>query len=186
MSGTAGPYEQLPGGSKASVCDGYPLSASSPPFGAARQSGLWCWSRVNGMFGEGDWEGLTAKHPGFALLWSFPMLVAAVDPVAEAKLDGLNQALTSGHYLTEHEGLEFEGAAGGESTFPVLAADTSGLGEYASVQVQRLPSPESPPVLDPAAMGKDATAPGQTVERAAHRGATALCRRTAAGDGGAG
>jgi putative ABC transport system permease protein len=165
MSGTAGPYEQLPGGSKASVCDGYPLSASSPPFGAARQSGLWCWSRVNGMFGEGDWEGLTAKHPGFAVLWSFPMLVAAVDPAAEAKLDGLNQALTSGHYLTEHEGLRFEGAAGGESTFPVLAADTSGLGEYASVQVQRLPSPESPPLLDPAAMGKDATAPGQTVER---------------------
>lgn len=40
MAGTAGPYEQLPGGSKASVCDGYPLSASSPPFGAARQSGL--------------------------------------------------------------------------------------------------------------------------------------------------
>jgi putative ABC transport system permease protein len=117
------------------------------------------------MFGEGDWEGLTAKHPGFAVFWSFPMLVAAVDPAAEAKLDGLNEALTSGHYLTEREGLEFEGAAGGESTFPVLAADTSGLGEYASIQVQRLPSPGSPPILDPAAMGKDATAPGQTVER---------------------
>ena len=31
------------------------------------------------------------------------MLIAAIDPVAEAKLDGLNKALVSGRYLTEHE-----------------------------------------------------------------------------------
>ena len=114
------------------------------------------------MFGEGDWEGLTARHPALRRLWSFPMLVAAVDPAAEAKLDGLNEALTSGHLSDRTRGPRVRGVAGGlTSTFPpVLAADTSGLGEYASVQVQRLPSPEpSPPVLDPAAMDKD-TNPG--------------------------
>jgi putative ABC transport system permease protein len=163
MAGTAGAYEQLPGGSKASVCDGYGLSAAYPPFGPARQSQLWCWSRVNGMFGQGDWEGLTARRPGFAVFWSFPMLVAAIDPVAEAKLDGLNHAVTSGHYLPERAGTGFEAAPGGESTFPVLAADTSGLGEYASIQVQRLPDPGRPPALGPGAMSQDAAAPGRTV-----------------------
>ena len=30
------------------------------------------------------------------------MLIAAVDPAAEAKLDGLNHAVTSGQYLPEN------------------------------------------------------------------------------------
>jgi len=158
-----GGYEQLPDGSQVGVCSGYPLSTANPPFGAASQSRLWCWSRVNGMFGQGGWEGLTARRPGFAVSWSFPMLVAAIDPVAEAKLDGLNLAVTSGHYLPERPGPGFEAAPGGESTFPVLAADASGLGEYASIQVRRLPDPESPPALEPSAMSRDAAGPGQTV-----------------------
>ncbi len=32
------------------------------------------------------------------------MLIAAIDPDAEAKLDGLNKALVSGSYLKENEG----------------------------------------------------------------------------------
>jgi putative ABC transport system permease protein len=165
ISGTGSPYERLPGGRKVSVCYGYPLSATYPPFSPARQSQLWCWSRVNGMFGQGNWEGMTARHPGYAVFWSFPMLVAAIDPSAEARLDGLNRAVTAGHYLKEHDGLAFEAAPGGESTFPVLAADTSGLDEYASVQVQRLPGPGRPPALGPAAMHEDAAVPGRTVAR---------------------
>jgi putative ABC transport system permease protein len=158
-----GAYEQLPDGSKADVCDGYPLSASYPPFNPARQSAIWCSSRVNGMSGDGSWEDLTARRPGFAVLWSFPMLVAAVDPAAEARLDGLNRAVIAGRYLSENEGVSFEGATGGESTFPVLAADRSGVGEYASIQVQRLPDPGGPPTLDPARMQADAAVPGRTV-----------------------
>ena len=93
-------FELLPDGSKVPVCYGYPISADYPPFGAGTQSSLWCWSRANGMFGEGDFEGLTARRPGFAVEWWFPMLVAAIDPVAEAKLDDLNRAVISGRYLS--------------------------------------------------------------------------------------
>jgi putative ABC transport system permease protein len=156
-------YELLPDGSKVPVCYGYPLSTDYPPFSAAMQSQPWCWSRANGNDGAGDWEGLTARRPGFAVGWAFPMLVAAVDPVAEARLDGLNRAVTSGRYLSERDGPAFEGAPGGESTFPVLAADRSGVGEYAAIRVQRLPDPGRPPVLDPAAMREDAAVPGPTV-----------------------
>jgi putative ABC transport system permease protein len=156
-------YEQLPDGSKAKVCDGYSLSTAYPPFSAARQSGIWCWSRVNGMSGDGNWEGLTARRPGYAVSWAFPMLIAAIDPAAEAKLDGLNKAVVSGRYLSDHDGPAYEGATGGESTFPVLAADSSDVGEYAAIRVQRLADPGSPPALDPAAMREDAAVPGRTV-----------------------
>ena len=146
------------------MCYGYALSTDYPPFSAGRQSEPWCWSRVNGMGGDGSWEGLTARRPGFAVSWAFPMLIAAIDPAAEAKLDGLNRAVVSGRYLSEQEGPAFEGASGGESTFPVLAADSSGVGEYAAVQVQQLPDPGSPLALDPAGMQADAAVPGRTVD----------------------
>ena len=157
-------YELLPNGSKAPVCYGYPLSTTYPPFSAAVQSEPWCWSRVNGMGGDGSWEGLTARRPGYAVSWAFPMLVAAIDPAAEAKLDGLNRAVISGRYLSENGGVSFEGSPGGESTFPVLAADNSGVGEYAVTRVQRLPNPGGPPPLDPAGMQADAAVPGRTVD----------------------
>ena len=158
-------FEQLPSGARASMCAGYPLRTAGPPFGPARQANLWCWSRTTGMYGEGSWEGLTAQHPGFAVYWSFPMLIAAVDPVAEAKLDGLNRAVTSGRYLRENAGPAVRPGLGGMSstTFPVLAAARSGIGEYEVTQVQQLARPASPPRLDPAAMRRDATAAGQPV-----------------------
>lgn len=157
--------EVLPDGSKAPVCDGYPLRAA-PPFSPAAQSALWCWSRANGMFGNGDWEGLTARHPGFAVSWSFPMLIAAIDPVAEAKLDGLNHAVVAGRYLTEgaRPALELNKQAGFENTtIPVLAAASSGIGEYAVTRVQRLASPTAPPALGPAGLRREAAAPGRTI-----------------------
>jgi putative ABC transport system permease protein len=156
-------YELLPDGSRAPVCYGYAISTDYPPFSAGRQDEPWCWSRVNGMGGDGSWEGLTARRPGYAVAWAFPMLVAAIDPVAEAKLDGLNRAVTSGRYLRERDGPQFEGAPGDESTFPVLVAGSSGVGEYAVTQVQRLPDPSSPPALDPAGMRADTAAAGRTV-----------------------
>jgi putative ABC transport system permease protein len=156
--------EHLPGGSQASVCQGYQITGSAPPFSAARQSDLWCWSRVDGLFGDGSYEGLTARRPGFAVTWWFPMLVAAIDPAAEARLDGLNRAVTSGRYLGEHAGLAFNAAAGGGSTFPVLAAGRSGVGEYASIRIQQLPSPARPPLLDPAQMRHDNAGPSRTIQ----------------------
>jgi hypothetical protein len=66
------------------------------------------------------------------------MLIAAIDPAAEARLDGFNHALTSGRYLSEKAG---DGRTrSGQPTFPLLAASSSGIGEYAVTQVQRLPA----------------------------------------------
>ena len=65
------------------------------------------------------------------------MLIAAIDPQAEARLDGLNHALTSGQYLPENFGNANPRAGFGKAggVFPVLAAADSGIGEYAVTQV---------------------------------------------------
>ena len=80
---------------------------------------------------------------GFSVDWQFPMLIAAIDPQAEARLDGLNRAVTSGQYLPENfdnaNPRDHFGAVGG--FFPVLAAADSGIGEESVTQVQELPPP---------------------------------------------
>ncbi len=63
-----------------------------------------CWSKADG---DGTPPGTTSYpnlngHAGFSVNWQFPMLIAAIDPQAEARLDGLNHAVTSGQYLPEN------------------------------------------------------------------------------------
>ena len=86
------------------------------------------------------------------------MLIAAVDPVAEAKLDGLNRAVISGHYLAENTR-----DAGTSGIFPVLASSASGLDESAVTQVATLTAPASPPSMTVPWMTQHATAPGHVI-----------------------
>jgi putative ABC transport system permease protein len=127
------------------------------PFGIALQSGAQCWSKANGdpPFTR------VAGGPGFYAGWVVPVLIAAVDPAAEARLDGLNQAVISGRYLAEdsRDGRESRGAA----TFPVLASSAIGMNEYAQTQLQRLAQPQAPPSMTVAWMAREAAAPGQPV-----------------------
>jgi putative ABC transport system permease protein len=156
-------FEVLPDGSRVRTCQGYGRPAG--PFTAAAQASIDCWSRVNGEEGLGSDHGLTAQHPGLVIGWNFPMLIAAVDPAAEARLDGLNQAVTSGRYLSEGQppGSISSGAGTRLPTFPVLAAASSGVGEYAVTRVQRLASPAGPAAMGPAGLRRDAAAPGHAV-----------------------
>jgi hypothetical protein len=155
-AGTA--YEILPNRSRVTVCPG-PAGAANP-FSPATQSNGWCWSKINGTAGLFVSGG--QAHRAFATVdWAFPMLIAAIDPAAEARLDGLNHAVTSGRYLAEKAG---DGRAPyGQPTFPVLSAAESGIGEYAVTQVQRLPAPRGPVTLTPAGMVREAAVAGQPV-----------------------
>ena len=150
--------EILPDRSRVGVCPG--PAATANPFSPAAQSNGWCWSKINGTAGLFVAGG--PDHRAFATVdWAFPMLIAAIDPVAEARLDGLNRAITSGRYLAENAG---DGRTPyGQPTFPVLSATESGIGEYAVTQVQRLPAPRGPVTLTPARMTREAAVAGQTV-----------------------
>jgi putative ABC transport system permease protein len=130
------------------------------PFGIA-QSFTMCWSMVNHL---DSWNGIlptiSRSNPGYQVVWSIPVLVAAIDPAAEAKLDGLNNAVVSGRYLTEHAA-DARALAG--ETFPVLASSESGIDEYAQTSLQQLPTPPVMPNMNAFWESAEAGVAGRTV-----------------------
>ena len=158
LSSAGATYELRPRSSAVTVCPQQGFNTN--PFGPAAQSNAWCWSKVNGT--AGAFISDEPPHRAFATVdWSFPMLLAAIDPAAEAKLDGLDHAVISGRYLGS--GAPAGQSSSGQATFPVLAAASSGVGEVAQTQVERLASPTAAPTLSQAKMISEATAPGTTV-----------------------
>ncbi len=176
--------EILPGARSALVCP--PQGLISPPenpFGPAAQSLNGCWSKADG-YGLGS-GAPRVSNPGWGVNWVIPVLIAAIDPDAEARLDGLSHAVVSGRYLAENAG---DGTAGVLSTFPVLAASGSGMDEYAVSRLQRLATPASPPDLSPAWMKREALLPGRTLatRRTTAQQAYRVLLRILAGKGGHG
>jgi putative ABC transport system permease protein len=157
LSSTGGIREVLPGSHSVQVCPARLAAPRKNPFGVAAQSTAVCASKVNGQgLGPGAPR---VSNPGWAADWVIPVLIAAIDPAAEAKLDGLNRAVISGRYLAEDA--RDGPAAGGTVTFPVLAASVSGMDEYALTQLQALAPPSAPPDIDVTWMAKEASAPGR-------------------------
>jgi putative ABC transport system permease protein len=147
----------VPGGRSVTSCPIGAQTQSGNPFGVALQSETQCWSKANGdpPFTR------AAGGAGYYVGWVVPVLIAAIDPAAEARLDGLNLAVTSGRYLAEsgRDGL----ATQGESTFPVLASASIGMTEYAQTRLQVLAPPRVPPRMTVGWMTREQAAPGQTV-----------------------
>jgi hypothetical protein len=161
---TGATSETRPGGSTVTPCPA--TGPITSPFSYAALAGTWCWSKINGDGAPGKLVSPDlGNHPGFGVDWQFPMLIAAIDPAAEARLDGLNHAVTSGQYLplngygTGPDATYFQRRA----EFPVLAAADSGIGEDSVTKLQELATPSAPPVLNAAAMRTDATVSGRTV-----------------------
>jgi putative ABC transport system permease protein len=143
------------------VGDGSLLAPGTNPFGTLAQSTASCWSRVN------HYDVLPAgshTEAGYYVTWNIPVLIAAIDPDAEAKLDGLDKALSSGSYLKENEGLyqkDIDGVT--HLGIPVLASSDSGMDEYAQTTLQQLTAPSAMPDMDAAWASAQASAPGRTV-----------------------
>jgi putative ABC transport system permease protein len=131
-------------------------SPGTNPFGTAAQSYALCWSRVNQDDMPPPPGGLPGPAAGYFVTWTIPVLIAAIDPAAEAKLDGLNKALVSGGYLTENEGAR-------SPTLPVLASSASGMNDYAQTTLQQLAAPSAMPDMNDAWESAQASAPGRPV-----------------------
>jgi putative ABC transport system permease protein len=156
LSGS-GPGKTVTDGSSASP--GCPVTPTYPspgenPFGTAAQSYTSCWSRVNHYYLPPTTGSPTTA--GYYVSWTVPVLIAAIDPGTEARLDGLNQALVSGRYLGEDQG-----PSGPQ--IPVLASSASGMNEYAQSTLQQLATPAAMPDMTEAWKSAQATAPGRTV-----------------------
>ncbi len=133
------------------------LSPETNPFGTAAQSYASCWSRVN-QYNEPPPPGPGAggTEAGYWVEWTIPVLIVAIDPDAEAELDGLDKALVSGSYLKENEG-------DSGPTFPVLASSDSGMNEYAQTTLQQLTAPSAMPDMNASWASAQASARGRTV-----------------------
>jgi putative ABC transport system permease protein len=117
-------------------------SAAHAPSAFAPQSRtfLWCWSTRSGL-GQLEFEPkkLPASRIGGRLEFPFPLLVAGIDPAAEAQLEGADRAVVSGRYLRQAEKPRL--ASGGlVRTAPILMAASSGIDLRADVAVRRLPA----------------------------------------------
>jgi putative ABC transport system permease protein len=150
--------EELPTGKSVISCPSFVPTSADNPFGVAAQSSAVCWSKVNG---QGTGSGADQRsNPGYFADWVIPVLIAAIDPVAEAKLDGLNHAVMAGKYLGENAG---DGSVGDVTTFPVLASSTSGMDEQAVTHLQQLTPPSAPPVMNVRWKTNEASVPGRTL-----------------------
>ncbi len=109
------------------------LPTAHGPFEVASQRIGTCWSKVNGRDGSGFTE-LPRGRVGILVQWSFPFLLAAIDPEQEARLVGLDRAVTRGRYLPQH------GTAPGRDrhSVPVLMAERAGIDVQDEVSVMRL------------------------------------------------
>jgi len=154
-------YEVAPGGRLRPAC---PVRFSRPknPFGLAAQSDAVCWSKVDG---DPPYRSVAGGARVY-VQWSLPVLIAAVDPVAEAKLDHLNRAVVRGSYLSSaSSGLRT--VSRHTTTFPVLASTGIGMDEYADTTLQALASPHSAPDMTLGWRARHAQAPGHPI--ATHR-----------------
>jgi putative ABC transport system permease protein len=142
----AAPSERLPDGKTVPVCGAglNETSGAATPFAGVTDTGLdVCYSRATGQPGT---TSARASGPVSAeISWSFPVLVAGIDPSAENALTGLGGALTAGHYLSEAARLTpmpVPGSAGSGNPgviVPVLGSSTSFDGDSDRVTVRLLP-----------------------------------------------
>jgi putative ABC transport system permease protein len=147
------------GGAIAPICGKPDVTPGTDPFGITAQSRADCWSKANSEPPYSQGGGPAT----FTVSWEVPLLIAAVDPAAEARLDGLNHALASGRYLNESAGVTNDGSFAVYPSFPVLASSASGMNEYAQTRLQLLTPPATPPDMTVPWMTGQATAPAQTV-----------------------
>lgn len=117
----------------------------APEFGADR---IGCFYhdiptvQVGQPLGAGDWSRLAASIPV-----SYPVPLAAIDPVAEQQLSGLDQAVVDGRPLASDD-KPAKGEDGHSLQVPVLAASRLDLDETVTATVERVQPPIGGKVTD--------------------------------------
>lgn len=123
------------------VCDGYRQSEppASSPF--APYDGLFCFSSRSPAASARGNE-LPRGFVGVRLPAFPPVMLAAIDPVQEARLLGLDRTVRSGRYLRETDHPEVRSNPGGEYLLvPAIASQRSYISDRLQVRIERLAVP---------------------------------------------
>ena len=87
---------------------------------------------------------------------SVPLLIEAISPTAEAKLDGLNHSIVKGRYLRASDApAQGRGADRGSTVFPVIVSSRNYLDDTFNLAIRRLPTSAAHGVLTHALAGDD-------------------------------
>ena len=99
-----------------------------------------CWG---GLTPSASLEGaFRSSTPGLDLSWSEPIIVAGIDPVAEAQLAHLDRCVVSGRYLAGSDvPATASSPAGPQPTIPVLVSDRSFIDETMTITTERAADP---------------------------------------------
>jgi putative ABC transport system permease protein len=128
-------------------------TTAKTPFDPVMHREWLCQSPRNGGAALPSRSGITNVPPKVVgLTWNgyFPMLLAAVDPVQEARLLHLDRAVVSGRYFRAQERAKPGACPGCTSTIlrvPTLLASRSFVGERVVGQIERLDLPPEPRLL---------------------------------------
>jgi len=121
------------------------FDSNKTPFWLARVASLECYSaRSPGYGSDREHPGLVRTGAGIA----FPILIAAIDPVQEARLLHLDRAIVSGRYLREAERPRLENTSGNsyQRLVPVIASSRTYVDEPLEARIERLTIPPRTPV----------------------------------------
>src|ERR1022692_3607534 len=138
--------EVLPTGQKVTVCPSYfHVPNLTSPFADYQAQNGYCWSSQDLTANAGPVQ-LPPGHVGGYLDVVFPMLVAAIDPVAEQQLVGLGNAVKSGRYLRPTDSAvaigsqPTVGSLAPQLQVPVLATTNPFVDDTDQITVNRLPA----------------------------------------------
>jgi hypothetical protein len=126
-----GPLERLPDGKTVIICPSLAGRSGAAPSPFGRDFGL-----ENGQCSSRDGQDAIRG----TVLWSFPVLIAGIDPRAENELTGLGKAVSSGRYLRAEEGVTHPASADHAGVVPVLGSTASFSGDNDQVAVSLLPA----------------------------------------------
>ena len=148
--------EAVPGQGRVPVCSGFQPPTGYGPFDLRQVTSLACFSARSPRLAKVNFEQRKVRPRGVGALAAgyFPLAIAAIDPVEEAKLLRLDRTVVSGRYLRSGEASKVRPIPGCNCFnrfVPVIASSRAYVGETLSVAVERLrpavPADRAPSVL---------------------------------------
>ncbi|MEV0644551.1 ABC transporter permease [Phytomonospora sp. NPDC050363] len=136
------PFEEISPGRWEPVCVLNQIGGTPSAYDADERGSLLVIQRTPAGFVTFDGETHVEAELRIGVKWSVPALLAAVDPVAEAALTGLDTALSTGRPLTPGETVYRE--PGNDIVFvPMLASTSLGVDQRVGTEIStgRLPLP---------------------------------------------
>ena len=141
-------------GGRVQVCEEWRQQDERLPqrdaFDYSRMSRLGCDGSNPPRPGRGA-DQLELGQIGFNFPYQFPMLMAAIDPVQEARLVGLDDAVVSGRYLTARDRTvipEVTGKRFTKAQVPILMVNRPLTNDRVELRVERLDVPPAAELVD--------------------------------------